>query len=209
MEWIAAKIVLPAKLLALVLLLFTLSPGPSAVATRRADLALRLSSLDGEVRIVIQKSRNVLTLYKGMTPVRSYWAALGRGWSGGDKQRSGDKRTPEGDFYVCSMNPSERFYKFMGISYPGLVHAESAMQGGLITYGQYLEIWKAIVERRQPPWDTRLGGAIGIHGRVQGPAVRRAPNPENWTDGCIALNNDDVDELFGIASLGTPVTILP
>ncbi len=209
MEGFAAKIILPAKILVLALLSIALSPGPSAVAARRADLALKLVSLDGELRIVIQKSRNVLTLYKGTTPVRSYWAALGRGWQSGDKQRSGDKRTPEGEFYICSMNPSERFYKFMGISYPGIPHAEAAMQGGLITYGQYLEIWKAIVERRKPPWDTKLGGAIGIHGRVAGPAVLRPPAPENWTDGCIALNNDDVDELFGIASLGTPVTILP
>ena len=54
-----------------------------------------------------------------MTPVKTYPAVFGRGYSDGDKRMTGDLRTPEGDFYICTMNPSKRFYKFMGLSYPG------------------------------------------------------------------------------------------
>jgi len=197
------------RLVFLALLVSCLSPAPEAGTSRPSGLGAKIAGLAGELRIVIQKSRNVLTLYKGMTPVKSYWAAFGKGYHKGDKRRVGDKRTPEGDFYICTMNHSERFYKFMGLSYPDIRHAEDAMKRGLITYAQYLEIWRANGERRQPPWDTALGGAIGIHGRVLNSAISRVPNPANWTDGCIALNNADVDEIFSVASLGTPVTILP
>ena len=194
------------RIIGVVLLMSCLSPGPDA---RPAGLAAELAAISGELRIVIQKSRNVLTVYKGMTPVKSYWAAFGKGYRQGDKRRKGDKRTPEGHFYICSMNHSDRFYKFMGISYPGIAHAEEGMRRGDISYAEYLAIWNAIAGQQQPPWDTRLGGAIGIHGRTQREAITRVPDPANWTEGCIALNNPDVDELFSIASLGTPVTIIP
>lgn len=209
MERMGTKIFLYGRFAFLMLLMGSLSPAPPAVSARSNELAEKLAYLSGELRIVIQKSRNVLTLYKGATPVRSYWAALGKGYYQGDKHRSGDKRTPEGHFYICSMNNSERFYKFMGISYPSIQHAEKGMMQGLITYDQYREIWKAITELRQPPWDTALGGAIGIHGRLMDTAIKRIPNPVNWTDGCIALNNEDVDELFSVAMIGTPVAIIP
>lgn len=209
MERMGTKIYLYGRYALLFLLMGSLSPAPSVVSARPSELVMKLAALSGDLRIVIQKSRNVLTVYKGMTPVRSYWAALGKGNHQGDKHRTGDKRTPEGHFYICSMNNSERFYKFMGISYPSIQHAEKGMLRGLITYGQYREIWKAISELRQPPWDTALGGAIGIHGRLLDNAVQRIPNPVNWTDGCIALNNEDVDELFSVAVIGTPVAIIP
>ncbi len=209
MERIRIKIFLYFRLVVLALLMSCLAPGPGATSARPSGFAAKVAALGGELRIIIQKSRNVLTLYKGMTPVKSYWAAFGKGHRRGDKRQAGDKRTPEGDFYICSMNHSDRFYKFMGISYPGTRHAEAAMKRGLITYGQYLDIWRANGERRQPPWDTALGGAIGIHGRLLNAAISRVPNPANWTDGCIALNNTDVEEIFSVASLGTPVTILP
>jgi murein L,D-transpeptidase YafK len=144
-----------------------------------------------------------------MTPVKSYWAAFGKGHNKGDKRSKGDKKTPEGEFFICSMNHSKRFYKFMGISYPGVRHAEEGLRRGLITASEYRDIRQAIEESRQPPWETRLGGAIGIHGRTLDTAIKRVPNPPNWTDGCIALNNMDVDEVFSVASVGTPVTILP
>lgn len=209
MEWMVTRFFLYSRFAVLLLLMGSLSPAPPAVSARPSDLAMKLAAHDGELRFVIQKSRNVLTVYKGTTPVRSYWAALGKGYDRGDKHRMGDKRTPEGHFYICSMNSSERFYKFMGISYPSYRHAEEGMRLGLITYEQYREIWNANVERRQPPWDTPLGGAIGIHGRIQNTAIQRIPKPVNWTDGCIALNNADVDELFSVAAIGTPVTIIP
>jgi hypothetical protein len=98
----------------------------------------------------------------------------------------------------------------MGLSYPGLKHAEEGLRSGMIAPYEYAMIKKAIEERSLPPWETRLGGAVGIHGRMLGAEdVRRLSADINWTDGCIALDNADVDEVYRVVSLGTPVTILP
>jgi murein L,D-transpeptidase YafK len=198
------------RLLVLFMLLSGLSPAPETPAAKPANFAMLVSSLAGDARLVIWKSQYTLTLYKADRPIKTYRAVFGRGFRDGDKRQVGDRRTPEGDFFICTMNHSKRFYKFMGLSYPGIPHAESGLQGGLISRLEYSSIKKATDERRQPPWNTRLGGAIGIHGRMLDSAVAPRIFPGmNWTDGCIALENADVDEIFSVVSLGTRVTILP
>lgn len=185
-----------------------LSPLPDSPANSATAMLAMLSSLDGPPSVVIWKSQYTLTLYKGSAPVKTYRAVFGKGYADGDKERYGDRRTPEGEFYICSMNTSKRFYKFMGLSYPGLKHADQGLRKGILSPSEHQAIQQAIAERRQPSWETRLGGAIGIHGRLVENAAAQQ-NRENWTDGCIALANVDVDELFSILAVGTPVTILP
>jgi len=204
------KIFYSLRLVTSLLLLSGISPAPEVPAKKNPAFPFTDSSLDGQLRLVIWKSRYTLTLYKGNMPVKTYRAVFGKGYRDGDKQMTGDKRTPEGEFYICSMNNSKRFYKFMGLSYPGMKHAEYGLRSNIITANQYAGIKKAIDERQQPPWDTQLGGAVGIHGRMlDDTAPPKALSTQNWTDGCIALNNADVDEIYSVVSLGTPVTILP
>ncbi len=210
MERIVKNIFFFLRLIISLLLLSCLSPAPEAPGGKPSTFASRISSLAGPLRLVIWKSQYTLTLYKGDRPVRTYHAVFGKGFRDGDKRMTGDKRTPEGEFYICTMNHSKRFYKFMGLSYPGLKHAEYGLQSRMISPGEYLMIKKAIEERQPPPWDTRLGGAVGIHGRMPDNAgASHFSSVMNWTDGCIALDNADVDEIYSVVSLGTPVTILP
>lgn len=198
------------RLIAALLLLSCLSPAPEAPAAKSSPFASLVLSLAGQLRLVIWKSQYTLTLYKGKRPVKTYRAVFGQGFLDGDKRKMGDKRTPEGEFYICTMNHSKRFYKFMGLSYPDLKHAEYGLRDRLISPDEYEVIKKAINERQPPPWDTPLGGAVGIHGRMlDGAAAPHLYTRMNWTEGCIALDNADVDELFSVVSLGTPVTILP
>jgi murein L,D-transpeptidase YafK len=198
------------RLLAAFLLLCWISPLPEAPTRKTDAFASLLSSIAGKLKLVIWKSHYTLTLYKGETPVKTYRAVFGRGYQDGDKQRMGDRRTPEGEFYICSMNYSKRFYKFMGLSYPGLKHAEYGLRSGMISPAEYTMIRKAIEDRLSPPWETRLGGAVGIHGRIFYAGKAQQPDAiTNWTDGCIALDNADVDEIYHVVTLGTPVTILP
>jgi murein L,D-transpeptidase YafK len=197
--------------LAAFLLLTCISPLPET-PTRHTDTFERLlSSLDGTIKLVISKSRYTMVLSKGGTSVKTYHAVFGKGYGDGDKQRMGDRRTPEGDFYICTMNHSKRFYKFMGLSYPGLKQGEDGLRSGMISPEEYSMIKKAIEGRLSPPWETRLGGAVGIHGRMPGAGDARQQSVAdmNWTDGCIALDNADVDEIYRVVSPGTPVTILP
>jgi murein L,D-transpeptidase YafK len=210
MERLPGKISFFLRLFALVLLVSCLSPAPEVPGDKPLTFASFVSSLAGPLRLVVWKSQYTLTLYKGDLPIKTYRAVFGKGFRDGDKRRMGDRRTPEGEFYICTMNHSKRFYKFMGLSYPDLKHAESGLQSRVISPDEYLAIKKAIEERQQPPWETRLGGAVGIHGRMLDEKVASNYYSEmNWTDGCIALDNADVDEIYGVVSLGTPVTILP
>lgn len=198
------------RLLAVFLLVSFLSPAPESPTGRTGAFASLLSPIVGQLQLIIQKSRSTVTLYKGDTHIRTYRAVFGKGYREGDKLRMGDKRTPEGEFYICTMNRSKRFYKFMGLSYPGIKHADHGLQSGTISLAEHASIRKAIEERQSPPWETPLGGAVGIHGRtIEAGNTQPQYNGTNWTDGCIALDNADVDEIYHVVSLGTPVTILP
>lgn len=198
------------RLLVSFLLLCCISLSPEAPPSKTDALASLLSSIAGQLKLVVWKSHYTVTLYKGATPVKTYRAVFGKGYKEGDKQRMGDRRTPEGEFYICTMNDSKRFYKFMGISYPGLKHAEYGLRSGMISPVEYTTIKKAIEGRLSPPWETQLGGAVGIHGRtLDAGNARQRYVSTNWTDGCIALDNADIDEIYHVVSLGTPVTILP
>ncbi len=150
-------------------------------------------------KIVVVKSKRRLYVIDGDTIVRRYPIALGKN-PRGDKTTRGDGKTPEGIYRVCVKNPKSRFYKSIGIDYPSQQHAEKAFVNGLISAQEYRKIIMAHERKNIPPWDTKLGGAIFIHG---GGAYA------DWTDGCIALYNTDMDELFKIVSIGTPVYILP
>jgi murein L,D-transpeptidase YafK len=118
----------------------------------------------------------------------------------GDKIRQGDGRTPEGSFYVCVKNPDSNYYLSLGLSYPNKEHAERGLRNELITRAQYDQIMNAIKAKARPPWDTMLGGEVFIHGRGSN---------SDWTLGCVALEDDDMKELFDAIPKGTPVFIEP
>jgi murein L,D-transpeptidase YafK len=131
--------------------------------------------------------------------VRDY--PIGLGFSPrGDKLKSGDGRTPEGDFRICVKNPVSRFIKSLGLNYPQERHAQRALFAGMITPIQFKDIIISVERNMLPPWNTALGGQIFIHA---GGAHK------DWTEGCVALYNRDMDELFVMANVGTPVIIRP
>jgi murein L,D-transpeptidase YafK len=150
-------------------------------------------------RIVVKKAQRQLLLFSADKLVRTYRIGLGSS-PVGDKVRQGDRRTPEGDFYIFTKNDKSTFYLSLGVSYPNATHAERGLRDGLITKAQYDSIMRALKAKRGPPQNTRLGGDIYIHGNGAG---------SDWTWGCAALENEDIRELFKAVSVGTPVTIQP
>ena len=152
-----------------------------------------------EPKIVVKKSQRQLLLFSGNRLIRTYRIGLGLS-PVGDKVRAGDRRTPEGDFYIFTKNDKSAFYLSLGVSYPNAAHAERGLRDGLISRAQYEAITRALKARQTPPQNTRLGGDIYIHGN----GAR-----SDWTWGCVALENEDVHELFGAVGVGTPVTIQP
>lgn len=150
-------------------------------------------------RLVVKKSERKLEFYDGERLIKTYKIALGFA-PVGDKETEGDGKTPLGEFYVFTKNDESRFYLSIGLSYPNSDDAARGLREGLISQDEHDAIIAAINEKRMPPQKTRLGGEIYIHGSG---AAR------DWTWGCIALENDEIKEIFDAVPTGAPVTILP
>ncbi len=144
--------------------------------------------------IEIRKGERVL-LWRG----RTYRIALGTSPEG-HKEREGDGKTPEGEYFVCTKNEKSKFHRSLGLSYPNAEDAHRALDTGRISQTEYSAILSAQAENRRPPWDTPLGGFIMIHG---------GGTDGDWTKGCIALEDADMDILFAEVPMGTAVRILP
>lgn len=164
-------------------------------AAHAAGLALPLAAPEVRVR----KQRHEVELWSAGRLVARYPAGLGhRGLA--DKQREGDHLTPEGSFRVCTRNARSAFHLFLGISYPGPEAAERGLRQGRISAAQQRAILAAARNRGCPPWNTALGGQVGLHGGGSG---------SDWTWGCIALENQAIEELWLACPLGTVVRIDP
>lgn len=150
-------------------------------------------------RILIRKSQRQLLLFSEDRLVRTYRIGLGLSPTG-DKVRQGDRRTPEGEFYIFTRNDKSAFYLSLGISYPNVAHADRGLREGLINRAQHDAIIRAIRAKQTPLQNTSLGGDIYIHGNGA---------QSDWTWGCAALENEDMLELFKAVPVGTPVTIEP
>jgi murein L,D-transpeptidase YafK len=187
------------------LLIMTVSPENSGRAMDKSEAVPEPVSLEvlklplKDPRIVIYKSKRRLELHSDGRVVRTY--AIGLGFSPvGDKQKEGDGRTPEGDFYIFVKNPKSAYYLSLGVSYPNIEDAERGLRDGLISNAQHAQILRAIRNKTAPPQYTSLGGLIYIHGNGAG---------SDWTWGCVALDNANMKELFDSVAVGTPVTIKP
>jgi murein L,D-transpeptidase YafK len=147
----------------------------------------------------IEKGARRLRLLEQGAVVAEFPIALSRA-STGHKLREGDRKTPEGDYYVCEKHVSRRFYLFLGLSYPNAADAAAGYRAGRITKEQRQQIESAIRAGQCPPWETPLGGAIGIHGGgAQG----------DWTLGCIAVDDAHIELLYMLVPIGCPVRIEP
>ena len=156
------------------------------------------------LRIVVHKAARTLIVYRGDRAERHYPVALGAN-SSADKAVEGDEATPLGEFFICAKNPRSKFFLSMCISYPNAEDAERGLAANLITPAERAAILAALARRAMPPQRTRLGGEIYIHGQ---PAAHAAAS-ENWTRGCIALDDPAMRELYDLSAIGTPVLITP
>jgi len=150
--------------------------------------------------IDVDKKNRQLTLYDqdGQILLRCP-AALGS-CPLGHKMAEGDGRTPEGEYYVCTRNPNSKYHLSFGLSYPGPADAQAAFARSQIDQAALHAIRQAAEQGVRPPWDTPLGGFIMIHG---------GGTQSDWTAGCIALSDEDMDRLWALCPMGTRVIIRP
>lgn len=150
-----------------------------------------------EVEIRIYKGQRILELWLDGEAAGRFPVGLGFSPEG-DKEREGDGRTPEGEYYVCSRNDKSNFYLSLGVSYPNTEDAEKALESGLIDRETYERIADAEQRRALPDWHTPMGGEICIHG---------GGSHSDWTWGCIATDNETMDILWEYCAHGTPIYI--
>lgn len=137
-------------------------------------------------RLVLDKGNRRLTAYSGGKAVRVYLVALGQNPIG-HKKHEGDNRTPEGSYVIDGKNSNSAYYKNLGISYPNEADRARAKKLG------------------KPP-----GGDIKIHGLAPAFAnVGRFHRLTDWTFGCVALTNEEMEELYTRTPVGIPIDILP
>jgi murein L,D-transpeptidase YafK len=138
------------------------------------------------IRVIKSERRLDLLDDKGRT-IRSYRVSLGFSPMGA-KTHEGDGRTPEGRYTIDRRNERSKYYRSLHISYPNSSDLARAHRSG-----------------------TKTGGAIFIHGKPNdksGLWFRRAQN-QDWTNGCIAVSDDEINEIWNLVQNGTPIDILP
>jgi len=151
------------------------------------------------MQIIIWKKERRLALVDGGQTVLACRAALGR-CPEGAKRMEGDGRTPEGSYFICLVKENGKYGRSLGISYPGPQDAQTAFAEGRIDRRTLDAVCAAHDERRRPPWGSPLGGEIYIHEGGSGC---------DWTQGCIALDEKDMDVLFPFRPQVEEVRILP
>ncbi|MGH0029260.1 MAG: L,D-transpeptidase family protein [Myxococcota bacterium] len=158
------------------------------------------------VRIEVYKAERRLVARCEGGAVVEMVAAMGRD-PDGHKRAVGDLRTPEGLYRVSGPPLPSRFHAFLPIDYPSVADADRALADGRISPGDHARIVDAHRRGVEPPDDTPLGGGIGLHG--EGERWAGDSRDLDWTLGCIAVPDDDLDFLLARTGTGTPFEILP
>lgn len=152
--------------------------------------------------IVLQKTTRTVMLYnQGKLMPGACWF-MGLGFAPkGHKKKEGDGKTPEG-WYQTSDKPESRYYGAIAIHYPNTADVEAGKQLQLISAKIEQELLAALQTNQKPNQQTPLGGEILIHG---------GGSSSDWTLGCAAMNNDDLDQLRALLPVGmqTNILILP
>ena len=145
--------------------------------------------------IKIYKKERELELYCDDSLVGLFKIGLGAA-PVGDKNREGDKKTPVGSYYICTRVTETPYTLFIGLSYPNI--EDAARNIDAINKAVYDEIEAKNKKMELPPWNTPLGGAIGIHG---------GGDSRDWTLGCIAVSDEAIKHIWEHTNYKTPVDI--
>ncbi len=136
--------------------------------------------------ILVEKHKRVMTVFHQDKAIKTYRIALGFS-PNGHKKRAGDGKTPEGTYFIVGKNPQSQFHLSLKLSYPSAEQQKHAKKSGI-----------------------NPGGDIMIHGLAPHLAGRgKFHSMKDWTLGCIAVTNEEIEEIFKVADVGTKVVILP
>lgn len=164
----------------------TIAPAPALAAMTPLARAMARPRLFSADSLVLDKSDRRLTMYSAGKLVRTYAVALGKN-PVGPKVRRGDGRTPEGLYYIQGRNPESKYHLALRISYPNATDRARAGKRGVSS-----------------------GGDIMIHGLPPAFAtVGALHRQQDWTEGCVALTNEEIEEIWRAVPNGAAILIRP
>lgn len=156
-----------------------------------ANMPIRHDTLNKDsIIIYVDKTKYSVGVFYKRRLIRRYMATFGPN-PALNKQMEGDRNTPEGWFTITRLNPNSKYNKFMELSYPDATH---------------MAAFNRLKERGVIPKNARIGSNVGIHG-IWKNGDNMIELGVGWTDGCVALRNSDVDELYKFVRPGTRVFI--
>lgn len=159
----------------------------------------------GKTWLLIDTVAQRIAVYRGQQLLKRFYnISIGRGGAA-PYRTDGDNTTPKGEFHIDRINHDSEYHLFFGLDFPNVRYAKQGVARGDLDEQQYNAIVNAIQSHQAPPQNTPLGGYIGIHGL--GSADLALHERLNWTRGCIALTDHQIDELARLVGLGTRVVI--
>jgi len=158
-------------------------------------------------KIVIDRHNYTLGIYQDSVLIKNYRVSFGKSVQA-PKTRAGDKATPVGVYKICKIYTTHKYYKFFQLNYPNLEDGADALRKGLISQKEYNDIKFQYYYEGCTRYHNVLGGNIGIHGIGELNYIfKNLPFVFNWTDGSIAMSNENIDEIYSVIREGTEVVI--
>lgn len=176
---------------------------------------IALKQLMGEKKItafenpnlIIDRKNYSLQLYEDTILVKTYRANFGRNIQS-PKLLATDGATPVGEYKVCSLDTSNIYYRLIKINYPNINDAIDALRKNYITQREFDSIKYQNEYENCPQFHYKMGGNMGIQGIGKYDIIfRNLPFNFNWTDGNVAISNEDMDELFLVMKKGSKIVI--
>jgi len=157
--------------------------------------------------IVIDRYNYSLSIYEDTLLIKSYRAVFGRN-NKIAKTKIGDLSTPVGEYKICDIDTVNKYHKFFNINYPNLSDAMKGLRKNVITQQQFDQLKYEFYYGNCPKLLTNLGNNIGIHGIGKLNFIfKNLPFVFNWTDGSIAISDENIDELYTVIKKGAKVVI--
>ncbi len=176
---------------ALIVVVALLALGSFSARSRGQSTGGQDDSID---RLLVDKSEHTMEARSHGRLLATYRVAIGRGGDG-PKRREGDERTPEGTYTIDSRHASRAYHRFLHVSYPN---------------GDDRAAFERLIGDGTFPRAARIGGAIGVHGTGASSLVRAAHTVRmDWTAGCIAVTDAEIDHLYAAVRPDAQIVIRP
>ncbi len=157
--------------------------------------------------IIVDKNNYTLNLYEDTVLVKSYRASFGRNVHHA-KNRAGDEATPIGEYKICAIDSSDLYTLMFRLNYPNIDDASEALRKGWISQKEFNQIKFEFYYEGCTKFNRILGGSISIHGIGRLNYIfKNLPFVYNWTNGSVAMSNEDISELHTVIKVGTKVVI--